>query len=79
MPQNMSKWFNIHYEYRQMCREYGKIDQNSSWILLTNMDQYAAIYVQIVLLTLRPSVCYAQLHMYVYIDITIVYDMLSIV
>jgi hypothetical protein len=43
------------------------------------MDQYAAIYVQIVLLTLRPSVCYAQLHMYVYIDITIVYDMLFIV
>ena len=47
--------------------------------VLTNMDQYAAIYVQIVLLTLRASICYAQLHMYVYIDITIVFDMLSIV
>ena len=38
----MSKWFNIHIECRQMCREYGKIDQNSSWNLLTNMDRYAA-------------------------------------
>ena len=56
-----------------MCREFGKIDQNFSIKLLTNMDQYAAIYVQIVLLTLRPSICYAQLHMYINLDITIVY------
>jgi hypothetical protein len=75
----MSKLLIIHIECRQMCRESDKIDQNSSCNLLTNMDQYGGIYVQIVLLTLRPSICYAQLHMYVYIDITIVYDMLSIV
>ena len=31
----------IIIECRQICREYGKIDQNSSWNLLTNMDQYA--------------------------------------
>ena len=36
-----------------MCREFGKIDQNFCIKLLTNMDQYAAIYVRIVLLTLR--------------------------
>ena len=56
-----------------MCREFGKIDQNFSIKLLTNMDQYAAIYVRFVLLTLRPSICYAQLHMYINLDITIVY------
>ena len=62
-----------------MCREFGKIDQNFSIKLLTNIDQYAAIYVRFVLLTLRPSICYAQLHIYVYLDITIVFTMLSIV
>ena len=59
-----------------MCREFGKIDQNFSIKLLTNMDQYAVHigkYVRIVLLTLRPSICYAQLHMYINLDITIVY------
>ena len=62
-----------------MCRESDKIDQNSSCNLLTNMDQYGGIYVRIVLLTLRPSICYAQLHMYIYLYITIVFDVLSIV
>jgi hypothetical protein len=75
----MSKLLIIHIQCRQMCRESDKIDQNSSCNLLTNMDQYGGIYVRIVLLTLRPSICYAQLHMYIYLYITIVFDVLSIV
>ena len=59
-----------------MCREFGKIDQNFSIKLLTNMDQYAAIYEEIcpncpIDITFKMG--YAQLHMYINLDITIVY------
>jgi len=46
---------------------------------MKSIDKYGSICCEFRLLTLRASICYAQLHMYVYIDITIVYDMLSIV
>ena len=54
-----------------MCREYGKIDQNFSCNLLTNMDQYAAIYVQIVPIDITPiymlcSITYVYLSIYNY-------------
>jgi hypothetical protein len=48
-----------------MCREYGRIDQNSLHNLLTNMDQYACMYAQMNRHYDTLSIKDASLHMYV--------------